>query len=332
MAGTLPGIANAQQHDVNGLPLSNCLLTVFAGGTTTPVSTFQDIGLAIPAQNPLVGDASGRIPLFFVADGTYHVRLTDQFGIMSNGGFDIPQIPSIGASSSGGGGAAVDPTTVASTGDWKFRPSTEILPGWVRMNGRTIGNATSGASERANADTQALFIYAWSTYPDAKCPVIGGRGSGALADYNGNKQITTLDWRARGPVGLDDMGNTLAGRITSISTPGSSDLSTTPGGYGGEGAHALVAIELPGHTHSGTTGNDAPDHSHAETTFMQSFGLTVAGSGGPAFMGNNVAGQSTGGASARHQHPFTTDAGGALGGQVHNNFQPFVLGTHYWKL
>ena len=202
-AGTFPGVSNAQQNDINGLPLAGGLLTVYQAGSTTPANVFQDIGLVLPASNPLVADLSGRIPLFFVADGTYALRLTDQYGQQANGGFFYPQIPSIGASSSGGGGTPVDPTTVFSTGDYKWRPSTETLAGWVRLNGRTIGSASSGASERANADVQALFIYAWNTYPDAKCTVLGGRGANALADFNGNKQLTLLDMRGRAAIGLD---------------------------------------------------------------------------------------------------------------------------------
>src|SRR6185312_4613907 len=250
MAGTLVGISNAQQNDNNGRPLANCLLTIFAGGTTTPSLVYQDIGLVLPAPNPLVGDLSGRIPPFYLADGIYHVRLTDQFGQMSNGGFDIPQIPSIGASTSGGGGSAVDPTTIAATGDVKFRLENTTISGWVRLNGRTIGSASSGASERANADTQALFIYAWNTYSDAICPVLGGRGGSALADFNANKQITLLDARGSSIFGLDDMGNSALGAFTGVTfTKGS---ATTGGASGGTNALTLLTTNLPPYTPIGS--------------------------------------------------------------------------------
>ncbi len=243
MSGTFPATANAQQHDVNGQPLANCILTVYQGGTTTLAATFQDIGLVIPAPNPLVADATGRIPLFFVADGIYALRLTDQFGIQSNGGFFYPQIPSIGASSSGGGGTPVDPTTVASTGDVKWRLEESTIAGWVRVNGRTIGNASSGASERSNADTQALFIYIWQTFADAICPVLGGRGASALADFNAGKQITLLDARGRAIFGLDDMGNAALGAFTGVTfTLGS---ATTGGASGGKNATTLAAAQIP---------------------------------------------------------------------------------------
>lgn len=61
-AGTFPGVSNAQQNDINGLPLAGGLLTVYQAGSTTPANVFQDIGLVLPASNPLVADLSGRIP------------------------------------------------------------------------------------------------------------------------------------------------------------------------------------------------------------------------------------------------------------------------------
>lgn len=223
------------------------LLTVYQGGTTTLAATFQDIGLTIPAQNPLVADASGRVPLFFVADGSYALRLTDQNGIQSNGGYFYPQIPSIGASSSGGGGSVVDPTTVFSTGDVKCRLESDTISGWVRINGRTIGNASSGASERANADTQALFIYIWTTYsePTANvvCPVVGGIGASALADFNANKQITLKDARASSIFGLDDMGNAALGAFTGVAFVNSNP--SVGGAVCGTNSTTLNASQIP---------------------------------------------------------------------------------------
>lgn len=249
MSGTFPGVCNAQQLDTNSRVMSGCLLTVYEGGTTQLAMTYQDIGLTIPTTNPLIGDASGRLPLFFVTDGTYSLRLTNSNGIQGNGGFYYPQIPSIGASTSGGGGSAVDPSTIASTGDLKWRLENAIIAGWVRLNGRTIGNASSGASERANNDTQALYIYCWTTYPDSICPVIGGRGASALADFNAGKQLTLLDARDRLLAGLDDMGNAAAGRMGSV--PFQRGNSTTGGSYAGEISHTLVASEIPSISSSG---------------------------------------------------------------------------------
>lgn len=333
LAGTFPGVANTQQNDLNGAPLAGALLTVYQGGSTSALaSTFQDIGLVIPAANPLVADASGRIPLFFVADGSYGMRLTDSQGIQSNGGFFYPQVPSIGASSSGGGGTPVDPTTVASTGDVKCRLEQGTIAGWVRINGRTIGNGTSGASERANADTQALFIYIWSTYADALCPVLGGRGATALADFNAGKQITLLNGRGRDIRGLDDMGNAAAGSLTGVTFR--TGNATTAGSDGGSNSTTLTLAQLPsGITSAGTS------------TTTVSFG----GSGHVAtyLTPSTYPGPSSGGLSTAYDLSgasnilFITTASGSGSASVTSNntsgnafpsVPAFLLGTLFWKL
>lgn len=317
MAGTFPGVAGVQQIDLNGKPNVGALLYVYIGGTNDLSATFQDLGLAIPAPNPLVADATGRIPLFFVADGTYKVRLVDQFGNIANGGFEQPQVPSVGASSSGGGGSAVDPTTILGTGDVKWQMIDGSLPGFVRMNGRTLGNAVSGASERANADALALYSWIWTNFPQSIFPIVGGgRGGSALADFNAGKQITLADMRLRGPFGLDTMGNASSGRGTGV-TVGAGITITTPGGNGGEGAHVLVIPETPNHNHAITD----PGHTHAYT------GASASNPGGPdPHALASPAAFNTGNSKTN----ITLAAVG--GDQPHNNMPPFLLGTWYLKL
>src|SRR6185312_14172688 len=333
MAGTLVGISNAQQNDNNGRPLANCLLTIFAGGTTTPSLVYQDIGLVLPAPNPLVGDLSGRIPPFYLADGIYHVRLTDQFGQMSNGGFDIPQIPSIGASTSGGGGSAVDPTTIAATGDVKFRLENTTISGWVRLNGRTIGSASSGASERANADTQALFIYAWNTYSDAICPVLGGRGVSGLADFNANKQITLLDARGRAVFGLDDMGNAAIGAFTNVAFAAGNNI--TGGSTGGVNQTFIVASNIPSIT-SSTPGPVTVSVSGTKQNFPITAG-GISSEPAPSTGGNNVPISGAGGPDWATGSSMTTGAPVSVtstntGGQAFPSVPRALLGTVFWKL
>jgi hypothetical protein len=81
--------------------------------------------------------------------------------------------------------------------------------GWVAMDGKTIGNASSGATGRANADTSALFAILWDKDPlDVPIQASDGspsnRGVSAAADYAANKRIVVPDmggvfsrgWRA----------------------------------------------------------------------------------------------------------------------------------------
>lgn len=330
MAGCFPGVANTQQHDVNGQPLASCLLTVYQGGSTSALaSTYQDIGLTIPATNPLVGDATGRIPLFFVADGSYGLRLTDQNGIQSNGGFFYPSVPSIGASSSGGGGTVVDPTTVFSTGDVKWRLEESTISGWVRINGRTIGNASSGASERANADCQALFVYIWTTYADSICPVVGGRGASALSDFNANKQITLLDARGRSIFGVDDMGNAALGAFTGVTfTKGN---ATTGGASGGVNSTALTQAQLPAVSPSFTGQSSALSGgatSGGVVSATGQFGVSNAGGGGGSALTGTTIGAVGVTGSVTPQGTISPLGSGAAIPMV----PKALLGTLFWKL
>src|SRR5579859_5175203 len=81
-AGTLP-LAMAQQVDVNGQPLANCQVNFYVAGTpATPQNAYADFGLTQPLGNPLACDQTGRIPMFWLADGLIHVRLTDANGLV----------------------------------------------------------------------------------------------------------------------------------------------------------------------------------------------------------------------------------------------------------
>jgi len=248
--GTLP-VALSQQVDSNGRPLVGALLYTYVVGTVaSPQFTFQDSGLTQQNPWPLSADQNGRIPMFYMASGSTHARLTDSTGVSQ---FDYPSMLVIGSAGGGGGGGTVDPTTIASTGDIKFRGTSEVLTGWVRLNGQTIGSAVSGATGRANNDTQSLFVYLWNNCTNAHCAVISGRGGSATADFSANKQITLPDWRARGPIGLNDMGSTNANIIQSTNiTSGGGDTGTTPGAFGGEAVHAMATTELPPYTPAGT--------------------------------------------------------------------------------
>lgn len=254
-AGSL-SLALSQQVDVNGKPLAGALLYTFVVGTVAqPQTTYQDTALTIANPWPLTADQNGRLPMFYLADGSTHARLTDSTG---NVQYDSPSILVIGPSGGGGGGSAVDPTTVISTGDLKVKYGTGPLSGFVRANGLTIGNSTSGAAERANADTQSLFVYLYNA--DANLVVSGGRTGNALNDYNSSKTITLPDWRGRTIAALDDMGNTAAGRLTSTYFGAS---ATVLGASGGSQNHTQTVAELAPHFHS--AGISDPGHTHTYT-------------------------------------------------------------------
>ena len=251
MAGTIPGFSLAQMLDSDGTPLvGGKLYTIQAGTTSTPQTAYQDSGLTLPLSYPIICDAYGRLPQIFLADGSIKLRLTKSNGVQV---FALDGVLVVGASSGGGGGSPVDATTILSAGDIKTRYGTGVLSGFVRANGRTIGSATSGASERANADCQTLFEYLWGA--DANLTVSTGRGASANADWVANKTIALPDWRGRTLAGLDDMGNSAAGVLTTATTGFGPAVPTTLGQGSGQESKTLLTANLPPYTPAGSVGS-----------------------------------------------------------------------------
>lgn len=96
------------------------------------------------------------------------------------------------------------------TGDVKLTLKSAADAGWVLMNDGTIGSASSGATTRANADTQALYALLWDNVADAWAPVTGGRGASAAADFAANKplRLTRALGRALGIAGAGSWSST----------------------------------------------------------------------------------------------------------------------------
>jgi hypothetical protein len=243
-AGTLP-LAMAQQMDINGQPVL-CQVSFFVAGTpATLQNAYADFGLTQPLSNPIACDQTGRVPMFWLADGLIHVRMIDGNGLTI---VDTTMQVLGPSSGGGGGGSTVDPTTIAAAGDLKWRLDKSPIAGWVRINGLTIGTTGSGATERANTDTQNLYVYVWNNFSSPSgnviCPVIGGLGASALADFNAGKQLTLQDGRARTLFALDDMGNSAFGGFTGVAFAQGDAI--TGGSRGGLNSTTLLLSQLPG--------------------------------------------------------------------------------------
>jgi len=343
-AGTTP-LALVQQFDTTGSPLDGCLIYFYVSGTVaTPQQVYADFGLSQPLPNPLQCDGF-RVPQHWLADGLIHVRLTSAAGVVQIDSTLQVLGPSSGGGGGGGGGGTADPTAVASTGDIKYRASGEILLGWVILNGQSIGNATSGATQRANADTQNLFVYLWSQCNDNHCPVSSGRGSTALGDYNNNKQIALPDLRSRALVGRDCMGTNCAGRLAAqnITSGGGDDVDTVlaTGGRALQNASTSIGqANLPAVNFTGTASVSVnvsgANHSHPGGAV----GIGAFGNAGsnanlqfPSF--GNTGNSGTLSMSGSGSGSASVSSGGsgvaALSG-LFSNMGPFAIGTWYMKL
>jgi hypothetical protein len=317
----LYGLGLSQRVDSNGKPDIGWLLYLYSANSSTPVTAYSDTALTLALPWPLEADASGMMPGFWLADGSYRARGTSNDA--SRIFFDNASILAVGPSTGSAPSGGVDATTIFATGDIMFQPISGARTGWVRENGRTIGSATSGASERANADCINLFEFLWNNYTDAKCPVVSGRGGSAASDWASNKKITLIDMRGVGSVGADDMGNSAASRFTGVTFVDGNE--TTVASICGDNAHTLAQGELPNVTLTTTIGAGQGSHNHTDSGFQAS-NQTAAG-------GNPPGGSSVGTTTSTSTLPAmsgTTPLGGS--GTAFSNLGRSIVGTWYRKL
>ncbi len=129
------------------------------------------------------------------------------------------------------------------TGDVKLTMKTAADSTWILCNDGTFGDASSGATTRANADTLALYTLLWNNVNNAYCPVSTGRGANAAADFAAHKTIQL---------------NRTLGRAIAIYGLGSGLTAQALGQYLGNETKALSTGELATHSH---TVSD-PTHAH----------------------------------------------------------------------
>jgi hypothetical protein len=162
--------------------------------------------------------------------------------------------------------------------------------GWVMLSGGTIGDPSSGATIRANADCEALFALLWNSMGNGEAPVSGGRGADAASDWAAHKTITVPDARGRVIAGKDNMSDieSPAGRIT---TSGCNIDGTVLGTNGGAEGHSLTEAEIPTHTHevAGYASNPVDsNHDSATTNALTDIGLGASGNTGGGTAHPNV--------------------------------------------
>jgi len=195
----------------------------YTGSSTTPLVVYRDAALTQPHPWPVIADVNGVFPAIFVPYVTYRRRIVTSTGVLISDVGDIPNP----APPSGGGGVVVTADQIFQTGDPIWRMRSGAMLGWVRMNGLTLGSATSGATEYAAADAQPLFVFLWNGLPNGIAPVSGGRGASGAADFAANKTIVIPTMQGYLGAGVDDLGNAAAGRIQVLTTCTATNASPT---------------------------------------------------------------------------------------------------------
>ena len=214
-----------------------------------------------------------------------------------------------------------------------FHGATLPAGGWVWGNGNTVGNASSGGTNRANADTQALFFQLWNDYPNAILPIqdstgaASTRGATAALDFAANKRMPVPNKRDRVSAGRGNMGGT--SDIGLLTSAGSSLDGTVLGNTGGVQNVILAENQLPAHSHAPGTlvANTAGDHAHTITP-----GITGSGTENritTTATPSTPLATSTAGA---HTHTIGGVTAPTGSGVAHTNVQPTLICNYIIKL
>lgn len=325
---TLWRYSTQQARDLNGRAFAAAKAFFFDSSTNTPRVVFQDNDQSTPHAHPVVADAQGRFPAVFLPAGLYREMVTTSGGVLIWDVDDIDATPTIIIDDGGGGGSVLG----YETGDVIWRPTAGTKTGFVRLNGRTIGNPASGALERANNDTLNLFTYLWNGLTNTEAPVSGGRGASASADFAANKTLTLPSGRLASLMGLADMGNSTVAIDPAATVPGA---GIVPGSSIGAQVHTVTLAQSPVHDHDGV-----PNQAIVPRTGWGAGSAGAPGGGvgtipeGQLVTGSGIPEASEILESLRVSANDKTldligneDTGSVGGGEAHNNMAPGLLGT-----
>lgn len=319
--GIVP-LSGSQQFDNATSPpafLNAGKLFVYNPGTTTCASAYTDFLLTVLHPCPIILNAAGRVPAIYAADGSVRLRLLNSASVLQ---YDEDSVALVTAASTGSSTPIPDSTQIFGTRDLKVRFDDQPVSGYVRLNGRTLGSATSGASERANADCETLFKELWGF---ANVSVVTGKGATAAADWAANKQLTLPDFRGRLLGAVDDMGGGAASRITGIAG------STVVGAAGGAQTKTVAQANLPNisFTNSGIAVSDTRTWA-TSSAVLTAGGATAPGAGGITAPATSTVTVTTTGGALSVSNQGSAASGGS--GTALDVINPAMLLTFYIKI
>lgn len=225
----------------------------------------------------------------------------------------------------------VDTTTAAffSTGDIKPTFKNAADAGWLLMDDGTFGSTSSGSSNRANADTQALFNLFFANMTDANAPLLT---SGGAATTRAAQTNAATAWAANCRMTIPKsighvFGNAMNG--SNGGTSGGVGLTARPlGSDVGAENHTLTAAQIPTITSAGT-------NSITVTTVQKVINGPNAGSSVGGGTQISASDPGSGGAlsllNSTGNNPISVTSNNTAG-QPHNNMQPSTFVNWMVKL
>jgi len=187
-----PGALGNIDVDIGGVTQNGQTDFTWAGGTTLSFTTAPPVGLKIQVRYlqalPVGAVGAATVGTTQLIDGGVTTVKLAAGAVTDAKVSDVAFSKLTGLPSTLAGYGITD---AHYAGDVKHSWQTADHGRWLLLTtaARTIGSATSGATARANADTLALYTQLWNAMSDADCPVAGGRGASAAADFAANKKI-----------------------------------------------------------------------------------------------------------------------------------------------
>jgi hypothetical protein len=164
---------------------------------------FQNRGAGTATITPVTSTINGGGSIALSQNQGMHcdsdgANYTCVLGVGAGGGSGTVTQVVCGSGLTGGtitasGTCALDPISAFETGDAKLTFKTTASAGWILCDDGSIGNASSGATTRANSDTAALFTVLYNAVTSLVVQDSSGstvsRGASAAADYAANRRL-----------------------------------------------------------------------------------------------------------------------------------------------
>jgi microcystin-dependent protein len=245
MAGSILALPVCYLPDQNGVPISAGQLLFFQSGTSTPAIVYADINLTVSLGSTVTANANGNFPVIFLSPSLgYRVQAWTAATVDNPTGTEIWSADNVGPGASG----ALS-NTAGIIGEVRdFAGLASAIPAaWYVCAGQAVSRTTYAAAF-------SVLGTAW------------GAGDGSTT-------FNLPDLRSRVTAGLDNMGGSAAGRITSgVAGIQGGTLGAT-GGNQATQAHTHTLTD-PGHVHVVTD----PEHNHP--ALPPDSGFAENGSGG----------------------------------------------------